>query len=145
MLGTVRYAAGILLAAGLLAACGKGTPITSGTATPQPTSPPKVVGEYLIGGSNNQPAGLVEVDSTSTVWFTESRTSRIEGHSSWGIRASRVSECANLGQLLRRKGEPSLELGIDLPLHRKVDGNMEERARGRRDHATFTESLHGSS
>jgi virginiamycin B lyase len=77
LLGTVRYAAGILLAAGLLAACGKGTPITSGTATPPPASPPKVVGEYTIGGSNNQPAGLVPVDSTSTVWFTESGTSRI--------------------------------------------------------------------
>ncbi len=77
---TVRFAAGTLLAAGLLAlaACGKGTPITSGTATPSPTSPPRVTGEYKITpGTNNQPAGLVAVSSTSTIWFTESRTSRI--------------------------------------------------------------------
>ena len=79
MLRTVRFAAGTLLAAGLLAlaACGKGTPITSGTATPSPTSPPRVSGEYTIPGSK-QPAGRSRCRlSTATIWFTESRSSRI--------------------------------------------------------------------
>lgn len=78
MLRTVRFAAGTLLAAGLvaLAACGKGTPITAGTATPSPTSPPRVASEYPIGIPNSQPAGVV-LASNGAVWFAESRASQI--------------------------------------------------------------------